>query len=157
LPLLAAQSKSDSLPFCFSTFLPSRHQLKEEQQHQSTASERFHRSAAEQANRMTGPPSTLRSTATSSHSHGHAHDHVEDPSHQSLDEQVSPSLQQLIRLQIFTPMTLLLALGSNLVTTFAFHPNTGRISDEYETIWTPKKEFVGGYLLLVRRCCVLLG
>jgi len=98
---------------------------------------------------MTGPPSTLRSTATSSHSHGHGHDHVEDPSHQSLDEQVSPSLQQLIRLQIFTPMTLLLALGSNLVTTFAFHPNTGRISDEYETIWTPKKEFVGGYLFLM--------
>ena len=86
---------------------------------------------------MTGPPSTLRTTPAN------------DPAHQGLDEDVSPSLQQLIRLQIFTPMTLLLALGSNLVTTFAFHPNTGRISDEYETIWTPRKEFIGGYLLLV--------
>ena len=87
--------------------------------------------------RMAGPPSTLR---TAPHN---------DPSHQSLDEQVSPSLQQLIRLQIFTPLCLLVALGCNLVTVFAFHPNVGEINDDFETIWTAKKELVGGYLLLV--------
>ncbi|CAD6573627.1 MAG: hypothetical protein CYPHOPRED_005180 [Cyphobasidiales sp. Tagirdzhanova-0007] len=86
---------------------------------------------------MAGPPSTLR---TAPHN---------DPSHQSLDEQVSPSLQQLIRLQIFTPLCLLVALGCNLVTVFAFHPNVGEINDDFETIWTAKKELVGGYLLLM--------
>lgn len=87
---------------------------------------------------MTGPPSTLRTHAQHS-----------DPAHQSLDEDVSPTLQQLIRLQIFTPLTLLLALGAQLVTIFAVRPNIGEISDEYETIWTPWKEFIGGYLLFV--------
>lgn len=90
------------------------------------------------------PPSTLR---TANHTHA---DDVEDPSQTPLDEDVSPSLQQLIRLQIFTPMTLLLALGANLVTAFAFHPTLGEVNDHYETIWTPKKELIGGYLLLVR-------
>lgn len=46
-------------------------------------------------------------------------------------------------------MTLLLALGANLVTAFAFHPTLGEVNDAYETIWTPKKELVGGYLLLM--------
>lgn len=93
---------------------------------------------------MAGPPSTLRTT------HHHDPTHPNDPAHQSLDEQISPSLQQLIRLQIFTPLCLLIALGCNLVTVFAFHPNVAEINDEYETIWTAKSEFIGGYLLLVR-------
>lgn len=89
------------------------------------------------------PPSTLR---TSNHAAG---SDIEDPSNVPLDENVSPSLQELIRLQIFTPMTLLLALGANLVTAFAFHPTLGEVNDHYETIWTPRKELIGGYLLLV--------
>ena len=83
------------------------------------------------------PPSTLRT------------ERPVDPAEQSINEEVAPTLQQLIRLQIFTPMTLLLALGSNLVTVFAFHPGVGQIQDEYETIWTARKELIGGYLLLV--------
>lgn len=92
------------------------------------------------------PPSTLRTHHGASSTHS-----IEDPSHQSIDEQVSPSLQSWIRLQIFTPLCLLVALGCNLVTTFAFHPNIGEISDDYETVWSPKKELVGGYLLLVSK------
>ena len=91
---------------------------------------------------MSGPPSTLRTHAPP------------DPATQSLHEDVAPSLQQLIRLQIFTPLTLLLALGAQLVTTFAVHPNIGQISDDYITIWTARKEFIGGYLLLVSLCTV---
>jgi len=83
------------------------------------------------------PPSTLRT------------ERPVDPAEQSINEEVAPTLQQLIRLQIFTPMTLLLALGSNLVTVFAFHPGVGQIQDEYETIWTARKELIGGYLLLM--------
>lgn len=89
------------------------------------------------------PPSTLR---TANHSRDND---VEDTSRVPLDEDVSPSLQQLIRLQIFTPMTILLALGANLVTAFAFQPTLGQINDHYETIWSPRKELIGGYLLLV--------
>ena len=91
------------------------------------------------------PPSTLRT------------ERPVDPAEQSINEDPAPTLQQLIRLQIFTPMTLLLALGSNLVTVFAFHPGVGQIQDEYETIWTARKELIGGYLLLVSvemRSCV---
>lgn len=95
------------------------------------------------------PPSTLR---TANHTHA---DNVEDLSHTPLDEDASPSLQQLIRLQIFTPMTLLLALGANLVTAFAFHPTLGEVNDQYETIWSARKELVGGYLLLVGERCTM--
>lgn len=89
---------------------------------------------------MAGPPSTLRTAASST---------PEDPSQVSIHDSVSPTLQQLIRLQIFTPLTILLALGANLVAVFVFHPNIGEISDTFETIWTPKKSLIGGYLLLV--------
>ena len=87
---------------------------------------------------MTGPPSTLRTQRE------------RDPAAQSINEDIAPSLASLIRLQIATPMCLLLALGANLVTTFAVRPSVGDINDEYRTILTPRKELLGGYLLLVR-------
>lgn len=79
------------------------------------------------------------------------------------------SKDALIRLKIFTPLAVLLALAANLVVALAIHPSSammsttstsglatdlptvGQINDDYLTLVTPKKHLVGIYWLVVVR------
>jgi len=57
--------------------------------------------------------------------------------------------KQLIRLQILTPISVLLTVAANLVAGLAISPTLGEISDDYLTIFTPTKYWIGAYWLLL--------
>ncbi|GAA95353.1 uncharacterized protein L969DRAFT_58006 [Mixia osmundae IAM 14324] len=63
--------------------------------------------------------------------------------------ELDPASPALVRLQIITPLSILLSLGANLVCALAIKPGLGQISDDYLTILTPRKSLIGIYWLVL--------
>jgi len=62
---------------------------------------------------------------------------------------LSVEQSRLIRLQILTPISILVSIGANLVASLAINPSLGQINDDYLTIMTPRKVLIGAYWLLL--------
>jgi hypothetical protein len=60
-----------------------------------------------------------------------------------------PGEAALVRLQVLTPLSILVFLASALVAAFAITPSLGTISDDYLTILTPRKILVAAYVLVL--------
>jgi len=66
-----------------------------------------------------------------------------------MSKEVSAPNPALIRLQILTPISILLSLAANLVAALAINPSLKRINDDYITILTPRASLIGAYWLLL--------
>jgi hypothetical protein len=64
-------------------------------------------------------------------------------------DRVDSETRALIRLQVLTPLSTLISLAAQLVAAFAIRPSLGAINDDYLTILTPRKSFIGAYWLVL--------